>query len=59
MILTVRLLGLEVLHIELAQPEAEEERDISLGGTVASTPISLTWTRGQGIEHEPESPYEE
>lgn len=59
--LTLRLLGLEVLDVNLSTdpaPADDPARDLS-GGTVASTPINLAWRPGQGIDHEPESPYED
>jgi len=56
-ILVVSVLGIELFRLELAQPD-DPARDLA-GGTVASMPISMTWTRGQGIDHESESPYED
>ena len=41
MIFTLRLLGLEVLHIELAQPDDDCSRDLS-GGVTSSYPVQLT-----------------
>lgn len=59
MILTLRLLGLEVLHIELAQPEADaDDPGYALsGGVVTSYPIQVT--HRYGMEPEPWSDYEE
>jgi hypothetical protein len=57
--LTIRLLGAEVIHISTdPEPPYDPARDLS-GGTVASTPINVAWRPGEGIDHEPESPYEE
>lgn len=59
MIFVLRLLGLEVLYIELAQPEAEDDlsRDLS-GGTVASTPINVALRPADDMAR-PEWDYEE
>lgn len=59
MILTLRLLGLEVLHIELAQPEpdATDDGQALSGGVTSSYPIQVT--QRYGMEPEPWSDYEE
>lgn len=53
--LTLRLLGLELVDLYLAtdEPADDCERDLS-GGVTGSMPISLTWTRGDGMGDRPE-----
>jgi hypothetical protein len=58
-IFTLRLLGLEVICIELSQPEVEaDDPGCALsGGVVTSYPIQVT--QRYGMEPEPWSDYEE
>ena len=59
MIFTLRLLGLEVLHIELAQPEpdADDPGCALSGGVTTAYPIQVT--HRYGMEPEPWADYED
>ena len=59
---TVRFLGLDLIDICVStEPECVElDEACSLdGGYTASQPINVAWRPGEGIDHVPESPYED